>query len=223
MHKLLAVVGDYYHPEAVVKEGLEESLASWLASGNVSLAYTTVDRLTTALRDKPDAVILFKDDKINPADENPAHWLDSETEQAMLQYVYEGGGWFSWHSGLASYPEDGAYISMTRGYFKYHPEQKPVRFEPVASDSSGSTDHFVINPALGFESVEEHYFVYCDEANTHVFMRTFSEDGESIGGWSHPYGKGRVCCLTPAHNLHSLILSEMKQLVEACIRWCARA
>ncbi|MCM3625806.1 ThuA domain-containing protein [Paenibacillus glycanilyticus] len=221
MHRLLAVIGDYYHPESVIAEGLEESLASWLASGKVNLTYTTVDRLAKALQDKPDAVILFKDDKINPADENPIHWLDPETEQAMLQYVYEGGGWLSWHSGLASYPEDGAYVSMTRGYFKYHPEQKRVRFEPVAVSASG--EHVAIHPSLSFESVEEHYFVYCDESNTNVFMRSFSEDGESIGGWSHSYGKGRVCCLTPAHNHHSLILPEMKQVVDACVRWCARA
>ncbi|GLX70729.1 ThuA domain-containing protein [Paenibacillus glycanilyticus] len=223
MHRLLAVIGDYYHPHAVIEEGLEESLSSWLASGNVSLTYVTVDRLAQALLDKPDAVILFKDDKINPADENPAHWLDPETEQAMLQYVYDGGGWFSWHSGLASYPEDGAYVSMTKGYFKYHPEQKRVRFEPVASGSADSSEHLAINPAWEFDSLEEHYFVYCDEANTNVFMRTYSEDGESIGGWSHGYGKGRVCCLTPGHNLHTLILSEMKQLVESIVRWCARA
>ncbi|CAM3153707.1 ThuA domain-containing protein [Paenibacillus lupini] len=223
MHKLLAVIGDYYHPETDIADGLEQSLASWLNSGKVSLTYTTVDRLAKALQDKPDAVILFKDDKINPADERPIHWLDADTEQAMLQYVYEGGGWLSWHSGLASYPEDGAYISMTRGYFKYHPDQKLVRFTAAPSATADGSEHFAIDPAISFESKEEHYFVHCEEASTNVFMRTSSEDGESIGGWSHPYGKGRVCCLTPAHNLHTLILPEMKQLLEACVRWCARA
>lgn len=214
---IVAVIGDYYHPENIIAEAIENSLAAWLESGSLHIRYTSVERLAEELLSKPDSVILFKDDKLNPSDE---HWLSAETEKQMVAYVEDGGGWLAWHSGLASYPQDGAYVSMTRGYFDYHPEQTLVRFDPVGH----SIDKAVaVDSSLAFESFEEQYFVQCDEANTTVFLRSSSKDGESIGGWSHSYGKGRVCCLTPAHNQSSLLLPEMAKLLEICVLWCSGA
>ncbi|MGG4144133.1 ThuA domain-containing protein [Paenibacillus algorifonticola] len=222
MRTILAVIGDYYHPAEAIAEGLQQSLAPLMVSGDIELSYTTVKYLAEELAAKPDAVILYKDNNVNPADEQVQQWLGDETEQAILQYVRAGGGWFAWHSGLASYPSEGGYAQMTRGYFQHHPEQKLVRSLTVEPAGRSGEEHVHIAADQAFETVDEHYFVHCEEASTTVFMRTYSEDGQSIGGWSHAYGEGRVCCLTPAHNRESLLHPVLGELVNACVQWCAR-
>ncbi|WP_080832224.1 ThuA domain-containing protein [Cohnella massiliensis] len=238
---ILAIAGDDYHPEAPIREALEQAIRSaadtnaaglriGAATEAVRVRYASAERLLEELAERPAAVVLFKENRINPQDREIRQWMTEEAESAIAAYAEAGGGWLAWHSGLASYRTDGAYVGMLRGYFLHHPERhRPVRYSaeaagplaggfPEGDPGSGSG---AANPAASFEFADEHYFVACDEPNTTVFLRSESADGESIAGWAHAYGKGRVCCLTPAHTPEGLLHPGTVGTLGRCVAWIA--
>ena len=216
MKRVVALLGDYYHSTEIIKNSLESALQSLTRLGEILIDYVTSAELSAALDAKPDTVVLFKENRLNPEDESVEHWMTDELAGDIARYVADGGGWLAWHSGLASYAVGSLYTSMLRGYFEYHPAQhQQVRYTgryPGSAENSGSFD---------FEIFDEHYFVICDTENTNVFLRSASVNGRSVGGWFHEYGNGRVCCLTPAHNKEGLHHPTLLGLVRSAVTWCA--
>ncbi|MCD1261114.1 ThuA domain-containing protein [Paenibacillus athensensis] len=247
MSRIAAVIGDFYHPEGPIREALAAAHAEALASGALSIDYYRAEEMAQALASGPDAVILFKEDRLNPEDAQVDTWMTDELQAAIVRYVEAGGGWLAWHSGLASYPVDGAYTGLLRGYFLHHPEQHSVvtygvggaefagdsgagplgdlgaelSGDPVAEPSADPGAEPLIDSGATFAFSDEHYFVACDEANTEVFLRSSSRDGEAIAGWRHAAGAGRVCCLTPAHKPEGLNDPHFQQVLRECVRWSA--
>ena len=213
MKTIYAIVGDDYHAEASIRESLNEAVAPLAADGTCRLEYTSAEKLLELLPTKPAAVILFKEDRVNPREALVRTWLTDEVSEAISRYVEEGGSFLAWHSGLASYPVDSALIRMLRGYFEHHPSKHQIVHY---------TGHHPAEPAAqtAFDILDEHYFVHCDEADTSVFLRSESVDGSSIGGWSHEFGQGRVCCLTPAHNKEGLLHPDMIGLLRSSVQYC---
>jgi hypothetical protein len=205
MKKIAALLGDYYHSFDTARDSLEAALQPLTAAGELDILYVTAEQLTAVLADGPDAVVLFKENRINPQDAQANSWMTDGTADAINQYVENGGSWIALHSGLASYPEDGAYVNMLRGYFKYHPNQHQL---------------VTYTGEFRFQVVEEQYFVHCEEQETDVFLRAESVDGGSVAGWRHEHGSGRVCCLTPAHNRPALLHPDFLQLLAGCVVWC---
>jgi type 1 glutamine amidotransferase len=218
LKRVVAILGDYYHSAEIIKDALECALQSLTDSTEICIDYVSVEELPGALHDKPDAVILFKEDRLNPADESAEHWMTDQIADKIARYVAEGGGWLAWHSGLASYPVGSAYTNMLKGYFNYHPpEHQQVRYmgsHPGLIQGAGD---------VAFEILDEHYFVRCDSEKTDVFLCSESVDGCSVGGWWHAYGSGRVCCLTPAHNCEGLHHPVMLSLLRSAVQWCMGA
>ena len=132
--------------------------------------------------------------------------------QGTVKSAVAFGALLALHSGLA-YQTDGIYRRMLRGWFLHHPEQKTVRYRIVTG-----AGHVRLTADADFAFKDEHYFVHCEEAQTHVFLRSESEDGESIAGWTHAYGAGRVLCLTPAHTLEGLTDRAFVQLLADCLQ-----
>jgi len=215
--EIVAFVGDHYHPETSIREALEAALAPETAAGRIALRFEPVDRVDVVLSAEPDVVVLYKENRINPESAEVRTWMTEELAEAVVRFVERGGGWLAWHSGLASYPEDGAYVRMLRGCFVYHPPRPDrVRYrletdDPFTASLGGA-------PELSF--VDEHYFVRVDEANTSVFLRSSSKDGESVAGWRHVFGSGRVVCLTPAHTQEGLADTRLHRLLAAAVDWC---
>jgi type 1 glutamine amidotransferase len=214
MKNIYAIVGDYYHQESVIREALDAALQPKQASGEWQLTYIAVEELTVRLAEKPEAVILFKEDRLNPTDAEVATWLTAEVSDRIVRYVEEGGGFFGWHSGLASYASDTSFVRMLRGEFEFHPSQHQL--VNYSGTYPGTQDQ------VEFEILDEHYFVRCDEGNTNVFLRSSSIDGDNIGGWAHDYGQGKVICLTPAHNPEGLKHPVMLELLRQCLAYCLR-
>jgi type 1 glutamine amidotransferase len=167
------------------------------------------ESLVSALEELPDAVILFAEDRIAPTTNPDLKWMTPAISDQIVHYVENGGSWLAWHSGLASYPVDSSYTRMLRGYFLSHPDQH----ELVSYTSVN------VEQPEAFEIMDEHYFVHCDAGRTEVFLRSSSVDGESIAGWRHPYGAGRVSCLTPAHREEGLLDSSLLSLLRCEIEW----
>lgn len=195
MKQIVAIVGDYYHAHDVIKQSLLKSLDTQLAMKQVQVDFRSVADLSYILKDRPDAVVLYAWGWVDGHREQK--WLTEELSEQIVSYVHDGGSWLAWHTGMSSYNEESSYIHMLRGHFVTHPRPKLITY-------TGSGSSPLIAEGETFTIVDEHYFVQCDEAHTEVFLRSRSEDGESIAGWHHSYGKGHVCCLTPAHDERGL-------------------
>jgi type 1 glutamine amidotransferase len=214
MKKIVAIVGDYYHRAEDSQAALNKSLQPLLESGEISLRYITTEQLKSTLAERPDAVILFAEDRTAPQEDENARWMTTEISTLIAKYVEAGGGWLAWHSGLASYDPEGQYVGMLRGYFLRHPsEHQRVRYTSVAQGADGTRG------AQSFEILDEHYFVTCQTEGIEVFLRSDSIDGSSIAAWRHVYGNGRVCCLTPAHRPEGLLHPEVLKLLNEAIGW----
>lgn len=211
MKTIIAYVGDFYHKEELARESLLKALADTIASGELQLRFIAdAASLATELENAPDVVILFAENRLSPVEQPELTWMTDEISDQIVSYVENGGSWLAWHSGLASYPPSGSYTGMLRGYFLSHPEQKRVVYTSVG-DAQPDT----------FEFLDEHYFVHCDEGHTEVFLRSASEEGESVAGWRHPYGAGRISCLAPAHRAEGLLDSQFLSWLKHEIEWLA--
>jgi type 1 glutamine amidotransferase len=209
--RLAAVLGDYYHPHEWAKQTLETALN--LVREDVQIDYYHPEQLPEVLRTKPDVVILFKENRYNPVDENVETWMTEELSLVITNYVENGGSWLAWHSGLASYPVEGSYVKMLKGSFLYHPEKQMI------VHYTASAGNAVVPSSISFEIVDEHYFVDCDKENTNVFLVSESIDGKAEAGWFHRYGEGKVCCLTPAHNKDGLLNKNFLNVLRNCFNW----
>lgn len=211
MKTIYAIVGDYYHAEQPIQTALNLAMEPLTELGSHQLVYISALDLVQRLDEKPAAVILFKEDRVNPNDADVKHWLTEEVSAAISGYVEEGGGLLAWHSGLASYPPESAFVQMLRGYFEFH----PAKHQMVSYQGTLPSDPF---REITLEIMDEHYFVRCDEEHTTVFLKSHSVDGDSIGGWTHAHGSGKVVCLTPAHNKEGLLHEGMLELVRSSIQ-----
>lgn len=215
MKEIVAILGDFYHNEEIIKRSLHRAINNL---GDVNLRFIDIDELQKELESKPDCVILFKENRLNPQSESVNLWMTEEIEKKIVNYVKDGGSLFAWHSGLSSYPEDGEYNKMLKGYFLHHPEKNDVVQYAPQKDVIKEFES-AIEP---FEFVDEHYFVKCEENDTNVFLRSFSKDGQSIAGWYHHFGKGKVCCLTPAHREDGLLNESFLKTLHECVNWCIK-
>jgi len=215
MKQVLAIVGDFYHDMDLAKESLLEALSTHIEDNRISLKFALVTDISEELKRQPDMVVLFAEDRIDPQAEHVATWMTKEVSDEIVQYVENGGAWFGWHSGLASYAVESSYVGMLRGYFLTHPkDNKLVRYTSNGETVLGEN----VTP---FEFLDEHYFVYCDESRTNVFLRSSSVDGESIAGWHHTFGKGLVCCLAPAHRREGLMDPSFIHILRHSLSWTA--
>ena len=55
-----------------------------------------------------------------------------------------------------------------------------------------------------------------------VFLTTVSEHGSQPGGWTRLEGKGRVCALTPSHNLEGWQHPSFQTLLLNALHWCGK-
>jgi type 1 glutamine amidotransferase len=215
MKKILALLGDYWHDALHAKEALEAGIQTIKNHEKFEVIYVSHEKFLHELHKNPDAVILYKENRLNPRDEKIMTWMTPDIAAAIMKYVDDGGSWLAWHTGMAEYPTDSDYIQMLRGYFKYHPkEHQQVTYIMEPSNAEN------LDPVSLFTLLDEHYFVECDTANTEVYLTSQSIDGKSIAGWSHKFGSGRVCCITPAHTKEALLDPSLSQLLGQKIEWC---
>lgn len=205
MREVLALLGDYYHSEEKLKETI-----NFVLKDSFKITYSQIDDFAKLLLNNPYLVIISKENKLDPQKDNSLLWMDSYIENILSNYLSYGGKLLVLHSGLASYDVNGFYVKeITRGYFKYHPERKKVRYYGK---------HPEMELEVNFDLYDEHYFVEVFIDNTNVFLFSESEDGKSFAGWYHQYGKGKVVCLTPAHN-EALEGDEYRKFLKDVILW----
>ncbi|GFH42066.1 hypothetical protein Hs30E_06170 [Lactococcus hodotermopsidis] len=205
--KVIGVVGDYYHQGSATEQYIKKTLEQ--LDEEVMYQTVSLENLPAELAKNPDLVIFSTENQQTPTEANLSEWLTPELEQLIVDYVHNrGGSWIALHSGMSNYPTDSDYVQMLKGYFISHPEQLAVTYKLDLGDDSSE-----------FTILDEHYQVGMVDENTHIFMRSFSDYGESVAGWRHFYGIGKVTGYVPAHNAEQMLDEVNLAIFKKVIAW----
>ena len=205
--RTLVICDEYYHPARTVRDGLATlSGAGFEFDWIEDAAEWSAERMTAY-----PLVLLSKSDDRSAADRAP--WVTEAVQQAFVDDVRQGHGLLVVHSGTV-YAEKPVLRALIGGAFMRHPAQCPVTMEPKPGHplTAGST---------AFTLVDEHYVMALDDTQADVFMTTTSEHGTQPGGWTRTEGKGRVCVLTPGHNVEVWQHPSFQALLINGLRWCS--
>lgn len=207
--RTLVLCDDYWHPAQTIRAGLgplqEHGFAfDWIEHSTE----WSVERMQAY-----PTVILTKTNQISSSNHQP--WVDDKVQIAFVDYVRHGGSLLVIHSGSAGYDSMPVIRSLMGGMFLQHPPQCPVSVEPQA-------EHLLTAGASSFTLVDEHYLMALDDEQADVFLTTRSDHGEQPGGWTRTEGAGRVCLLTPGHNLDVWLHPSYQTLLANALRWCHR-
>ncbi len=198
---------DRWHPGQVVIDGLRP-----LESAGYAFKFSKkIDRIDLGTLRQYPVVILSKSNNTTQEDLSP--WATEAVQQAFDDYVSEGGRLLVLHSGTASYQDEPILRKLIGGVFVQHPEQCLVSLLPKGS-------HPITEGFQAFTEKDEHYFMEKDDPEAVHFLEAKSEHGSETGGWTRKHGKGKVCVLTPGHNLPVWLHPEYQKLLNQSLRWC---
>jgi len=204
--KILILCDDKYHPAQTVRAGL-----AYLESAGYDM-----DWIEDARYFEPDdlgaypVTVLSKSNNISSQDETT--WMIDAVQEAFAAYVQDGNGLLAIHSGTAGYESTPKLRSLLGGVFLQHPAQCPVTVQPIDG-------HPLTAGSSAFTLQDEHYLMALDDDQADVFLTTISEHGQQPGGWRRTEAKGRVCVLTPGHNLPVWLHPAYQALIANALKW----
>jgi type 1 glutamine amidotransferase len=206
--RTLVICDDYWHPARTARAGLGALQDSdfefdWIEHAG--------DWSAERMAEYP-LVVLTKANNISSADQQP--WVTEAVEQAFLEYVRSGNGLLAIHSGTAGYTQAPVLRGLLGGVFVSHPPQCAVTVGPRAQ-------HPLAAGSAAFTMKDEHYHMALDDAQADLFLTTTSEHGTQPAGWTRREGAGRVCVLTPGHNVEVWLHHDYQALIGNALRWCA--
>lgn len=205
--RVLVLCDDIWHPAATVRAGLMPLAGADYAFDWIEHAHDwSAERMNTY-----PVVLLAKSNNVSGTDETA--WVDDIVANAFVAYVRAGHGLLAIHSGSAGYQGQSVLRGLLGGVFAHHPPQCAVTVTPEAG-------HPLCAGATSFTVTDEHYHMLFDDPAAEVFVRTRSEHGEQPGGWTRREGAGRVCLLTPGHNLDVWLQPDYQTLIANGLRWC---
>jgi uncharacterized protein len=204
--KVAVLCGDRYHSAETVRDGLTSLIGQgyvfdWVEDASLWSA----DRMA-----EYPIVVLSKANNTSATD--PAAWMTEAMQSTFLDYVRQGNGLLVLHSGTAGYTETLAMRALIGGVFVEHPPQCAVTVDPVP-------DRALCSEVEPFTLPDEHYMMAFDDAHAEVFLHTRSEHGVQPAGWMRTEGSGRVCVLTPGHNLDVWLHPSFQTLLANALSW----
>jgi type 1 glutamine amidotransferase len=206
----LVLCDDFWHPARTPRAGLKPLEDRGMALDWIEHAGDwSPERMGVA-----NVTILTKSNNVSAADKTP--WMNPEVQAAFRKYVRHGNGLLIIHSGSAGYHDEPGLRSLMGGVFTSHPPQCEVTVVPKA-------DHPLASGATPFTLKDEHYHMELDDPMADVFLTTVSEHGSQPGGWTRSEGAGRVCMLTPGHNLEVWLHPSYQTLIANALKWCSGA
>jgi type 1 glutamine amidotransferase len=207
--RVLVLCDDLWHPGTVVRRGLA-------ALGDCGFEYDFLENgaeWSAARMAEFRLIVLAKANMVSPADQRP--WLVNETQSAFQEQLRRGNGLVVIHAGTSRYSQLPVMHRVIGGAFVRHPKQCPVTVEPKAG-------HPITAGASPFTVQDEHYMMKLDATDTDTFLETRSEHGVQPGGWTRAEGEGRVCVLTPGHNVEVWLHPSFQTLLRNALDWAAR-
>jgi type 1 glutamine amidotransferase len=237
--RVLALIGDRYHNSDYIRVSLDRLFGEL----GLPVDYTTnYDQLSRSLLDPYQLFVCFRDGMIWPGGylgpdaypyerylENrsdfskatPKNWITEEQGEAVKDFVAGGKGFYSLHNNSHVSLSSKNYREVMGGAYIGHPPQRPFKVRVVRKNhpiTQGVQD-FMVND-------EQHYVTY-DKDPKNIILRAENIDGlsyenlgtESIGGWAHEYGKGRVAFTAVGHNIHAMWQPQYFKLQKNAVRW----
>ncbi|MCM8899641.1 ThuA domain-containing protein [Caldicoprobacter algeriensis] len=208
--RVLVFCDDRWHPASVVKSGLDP-----LVDDGFEFTYieNMADWTPDMIKGFP-VVILAKSNNFSSTD--TTEWATEEAQSVFESYVQNGGGLLAIHSGTAGYMEANIIRGILGGVFTHHPEQCPVTVEAVDG-------HVITHGFEPFTLKDEHYFIEIDNnVDLCVFLASTSQHGRQPAGWVRIHGKGKVCVLTPGHNLDVWLHPSFQLLLRNSLNWLVK-
>ena len=212
---VLVLCDDRWQPAATPRAGLA-------ALGDCGFTFDWVENAQAWSAERMAAyplVVLTKANNISAQDETP--WMTAEVEGAFQAYVRAGNGLLVIHSGTAGYRETPILRGLLGGVFLQHPPQCQVTVD-------AKVGHPLTQGSATFTIKDEHYFMLFDatgdagdDTGADVFLTTTSEHGRQPAGWTRTAGNGRICVLTPGHNLEVWLQPDFQRLILNGLRWCS--
>jgi type 1 glutamine amidotransferase len=206
--RTLVLCDDTWHPADTVRRGLG-------ALGNLGFEFDWIENAGRWSAERMAGyrlVVMAKSDDVSATDRDG--WVTEEVEQAFVNHVRTGKGLLVIHSGTV-YAQMPVLRGLMGGAFVEHPPQCPVTVAPREG-------HPLTAGSAPFTLVDEHYFMELDDAQADLFLTTTSEHGIQPGGWTRTEGEGRVCVLTPGHNVEVWLHPSFQALIRNGLRWCGK-
>ncbi len=205
--RVLVLCDDYWHPARTVRAGLAPLQPEYDFDWIEDAAEWSPERMAGY-----ELVLLTKANNVSSADRTP--WASDAMQAAFAGFVRAGNGLLVVHSGSAGYADATVLRGLIGGSFASHPAQCTVEVQPLAG-------HMLTAGLEPFEVFDEHYMMELDDSSADVFLSTTSEHATQPGGWTRREGEGRVCVLTPGHNLEVWLHPSYRQLICNALQWCA--
>ena len=202
--KILVICDDIYHHEEVIKEGLA------FLCGEYGLTYANDP--ADCPPENYNAVILAKDNIKSKS--NKEKWLTGDFENRLGDYISGGGGIIFLHAGIVICRESEIINNIAGCAFESHPEQCVVDFVITAENE-------ITDGAVNFTEKDEHYFIDFHAPDADIFLESRSEHGTQHAGYTRSHGSGRVCVLTPGHNLNVFQNAQYQKIIRNAVNWCA--
>ena len=207
--RTLVLCDDTWHPAAIARQGLEPLRQHGFDCEFLeNCAEFSAERLNEF-----SLVVLAKANITSSALEFP--WLTLESQMVFFDFIRSGGGLVVMHSGTSQYDQLPVMTDLIGGAFVSHPAQCAVKLEPQIG-------HALTVGSEPFAVQDEHYFVAMSHSRVDVFLYSRSEHGVQPAGWMRTEGIGRVCVLTPGHNLEVWLHPAFQKLVLNALRWAAK-
>lgn len=237
--RVLALIGDRYHNSDYIRVSLDQLFNKL----GLPVDYTTnYDHLSRGSLKDYQLFVCFRDGMIWPGGylgpdsypyeqdlenrgdfpkETPKNWITEEQGEAVKDFVAAGNGFYSLHNNSHVSLSSKNYREVMGGAYIGHPPQRPFKVRIVHQDhpiTQGIRD-FMVND-------EQHYVTY-DKDPKNIILRAENIDGltyenlgtESISGWAHEYGKGRVVFTAVGHNIHAMWQPEYFKIQKNAVRW----
>ena len=209
----LVLVGDRYHSPVIAREGIGRAL---LAENIPATFIENVAELNAQNLKDNQILIILRDGMNwpNGYDKPPVKWMTDAQQQAIWDFVNEGGGFLALHNSQGIYPPGGLYYKLFGGDYGGHP--KPYTFAVRIEN----TNHPITAGVEDFEVFDEQHTVKYYLGREHLLLRSIARDNlESEAGWWREQGKGRFAYLAPGHTIESLTHPMMQLLIRNACRW----
>jgi type 1 glutamine amidotransferase len=212
----LALIGDRYHSPVYIRDGLTPALIK----ENIPVTFIEdVTQLNAESLKAHQLLIILRDGMNWPDGYGKPHvkWMTEAQQQAISDFVQNGGGFLALHNAQALYPPGGLYYQLLGGDFGGHP--KPYVYTVRIEDRN----HPITAGVEDFEIYDEQHTLKYFLDREHLLMRSIARDNlESQAGWWREMGKGRLVYLAPGHTPEALNHPMMQRLIRNSMRWLLR-
>jgi type 1 glutamine amidotransferase len=223
--RVLLICDDYWHPGQVAIDGVVPLSQQGFQFDIISNAN---DFLPEKLSQYP-VVLLCKCDEVSKEDRQP--WKTEAVQRSFVDYVEGGRGLIAVHSATVTGKNTETLDKLIGCRFITHPNACPVTVQPVKP-------HPVTEGVGIFCETDEHYHIEIISSDADVLLASYAPaQGEESKYQEDPYhntpaaicaagyvrtqGRGRVCVLTPGHNLEVWHNAQFQKLLTNALNWCA--